>query len=158
MDVSLGVWEIGLIRVMLTVDEIADDVNQENCEFLLPHKEVGKQGMDAVILNSKGFGGNNASASVLAPHIVEQMLRKRHGTASLKKYKKRNEAVKENSAGYDAAAIEGINYTIYKFDHNVLDSESIEISTDKSSIAGITAEISLVLANSHGERVAGWLM
>ena len=148
---SLGVWAHGFIPGILTVDAIADDVHQENLEFLLQHKEVGKQGMDAVILNSKGFGGNNASASVLAPHIVEQMLRKRHGTASLKKYKKRNEAVQENSAGYDAAAIEGINSTIYKFDHNVLGSESIELSTDKISIAGITPEISLVLANSYAD-------
>lgn len=104
---------------------------------------------DAVILNSKGFGGNNASASVLAPHVVEQMLLKRHGAADLKNYRKRNLAVQENAARYDASAMDGINSTIYKFDHNVLGSESIELSRDRISIAGIAPEISLAITNSY---------
>ena len=82
---SLGVWADGFIPGILTVDEIADDVFTDNVEFLLQHKEVGAKGMDAVVINSKGFGGNNASASILAPHVVEKMLRKRHGAARIKK-------------------------------------------------------------------------
>lgn len=146
---SLGVWADGIIPGIMTVDEIADDVHHENIEFLLQHKEVGNRGMDAVILNSKGFGGNNASASVLGPHVVEQMLLKRHGRQALDKYKSLNEAVKEASAAYDSSATEGENRTIYRFDHNVLGGDSIELSEEKIAIAGITPEISLTVENSY---------
>jgi len=120
---SLGVWAEGIIPGILTVDEIADDVSHSNVDFLLQHKDVGKQSMDAVIINSKGFGGNNASASMLAPHIVEKMLTRRHGEKAISKYKSRNESVAQASLEYDTSTQEGENRTIYKFDHNVLGSD-----------------------------------
>ena len=146
---SLGVWANGFIPGILTVDELADDVFTENVEFLLQHKEVGADGMDAVIINSKGFGGNNASASILAPHIVEKMLRKRHGATRIKKYKAINAAVSQNSAAYECSANEGTNSTIYKFDHHVMGRESIELSTTEINIAGIDPAIDLNLRNRY---------
>src|SRR5690606_12915003 len=74
---SLGVWKYGIIPGILTTERIADDVHQDNLQFLLQHKEVGVTGMDAVLLNSKGFGGNNATASILAPHVAMRMLNKK---------------------------------------------------------------------------------
>lgn len=146
---SLGVWAEGIIPGILTVDEIADDVAHSSVEFLLQHRDVGKQAMDAVIINSKGFGGNNASASVLAPHIVEKMLAKRHGEKAISKYKSRNETVAQASQEYDNSTMESENRTIYKFDHNVLGSESIELSNGNVSITGLTREISLELENPY---------
>lgn len=146
---SLGVWAEGIIPGILTVDEIADDVAHQNIDFLLQHTDVGKQAMDAVIINSKGFGGNNASASVLAPHIVEKMLTKRHGEKAISKYKSLNESVAEASQEYDTASMEAENRTIYKFDHNVLGSESIELAGGSLSVTGLTREISLSLQNPY---------
>jgi acetoacetyl-[acyl-carrier protein] synthase len=146
---SLGVWAEGIIPGILTVDEIAGDVTHSSIDFLLKHADVGKQAMDAVIINSKGFGGNNASASVLAPHVVEKMLTKRHGEKAISKYKSLNETVAQNSQEYDASAMAGENRTIYKFDHNVLGSESIELGNGNLSVAGLTREISLELENPY---------
>jgi acetoacetyl-[acyl-carrier protein] synthase len=146
---SLGVWAEGIIPGILTVDKIADDVEHRNLDFLLQHKEVGKQAMDAVIINSKGFGGNNASASVLAPHIVEKMLSKRYSSKAISEYKSRNETVAEAALHYDRSTQEGENRTIYKFDHNVLGSEAIKFTTDKVNIAGLKEEISLKLENIY---------
>jgi acetoacetyl-[acyl-carrier protein] synthase len=146
---SLGVWADGFIPGILSVDEIADDVSTDNVDFLLQHKEVGAEGMDATILNSKGFGGNNASASILAPHIVEKMLEKRHGADKIKQYKTRNESIKESSAAYETAANEGKNSIIYKFDHHVMGRESIELSTESINIAGIDPAVDLKLTNSY---------
>ncbi len=146
---SLGVWSDGVIPGILTVDEIADDVHQQKLDFLLRHKEVGNRGMDAVIINSKGFGGNNASASVLGPHIVEKMLSKRHGAQALSQYKARNETVQEAAAAYDTSAIEGENRTIYRFDHNVLGGDSIQINKDHIAVAGIAPQISLEVDNRY---------
>ncbi|PCI80766.1 MAG: beta-ketoacyl synthase [SAR86 cluster bacterium] len=146
---SLGVWAEGIIPGILTVDEIADDVDHRSIEFLLQHRDVGKQAMDAVIINSKGFGGNNASASILAPHIVEKMLTKRHGQKAISKYKSLNETVVQASHEYDTSAMEAENRTIYRFDHNVLGSESIELSNGNISVTGLTQEISLSLENPY---------
>ena len=146
---SLGVWADGFIPGILSVDEIADDVSTDNVDFLLQHKEVGAEGMDATILNSKGFGGNNASASILAPHIVEKMLEKRHGADKIKQYKTRIESIKESSAAYETAANEGKNSIIYKFDHHVMGRESIELSTESINIAGIDPAVDLKLTNSY---------
>ena len=73
---SLGVWQEGIIPGIVTSDAIADDVHQSHLDFMLQHREVGTEDMDAVFINSKGFGGNNATAAVMAPHVVRNMLRK----------------------------------------------------------------------------------
>lgn len=148
---SLGVWAEGIIPGLLTVDEIADDVSHSNVDFLLQHKDVGKQSMDAVIINSKGFGGNNASASMLAPHIVEKMLTRRHGEKAISKYKSRNESVAQASLEYDTSTQEGENRTIYKFDHNVLGSESIDLADGKLAVTGLAPQISLELENPYSD-------
>lgn len=146
---SLGTWSDGFIPGILTTDSIADDVHQQNLEFLLQHKEVGERGMDAVVINSKGFGGNNASASILAPHIVEKMLVRRHGKETFNHYQHRNESVQEATKDYDRSATEANNNTIYKFDHNVLDRDSIEISNKEIKIVGHNHPVSLKLTNSY---------
>lgn len=148
---SLGVWSKGWIPGITTIDAIADDVSQQNLDFLLQHKEVGATGMDAVIINSKGFGGNNASASVLSPHATLRMLEKRHGGQSLKEYQSRNEQVAERAQQYDADACAGKNRTIYKFDHDVLGSDDIELSDSEISIRDYGKKVSLDVENHYSD-------
>ena len=109
------------------------------------------QGMDAVLLNSKGFGGNNATASILAPHIVKDMLTKKHGKASLTSWRKRNENVREDSEAYDRAAIAGKTQITYKFDHNVLDGDSLEISQRELKFTGIKLSVNLEVKNHYSD-------
>ncbi|HAJ77413.1 MAG TPA: beta-ketoacyl synthase [Gammaproteobacteria bacterium] len=149
LSASLGTWSDGIIPGILTVDEIAEDVQQQNLDFLLQHAEVGREGMDAVLINSKGFGGNNASASILAPHVVQRMLGKRHGKEKLKQYKQRNEQVQEQSADNDRAAMKGINNTIYRFDHGVLGSDAIEMTDRQIKIANYEHPVSLEIENYY---------
>lgn len=148
---SLGVWNEGVIPGILSVNEIADDVTHDKLDLLLKHKDVGANNIDAVILNSKGFGGNNATASILAPHVAEHMLQKRHGKARFTAYQHAREQVQERAQAYDQAMLEGKNRTIYKFDNNVLDSESITMSTDEIRIAGFDQAISLTLDNPYAD-------
>ena len=149
LGASLGVWSEGVIPGILTVDEIADDVTHDKLDLLLKHKEVGAKNIDAVLLNSKGFGGNNATASILAPHITEKMLLKRHGKARLVAYQRAHEAVRAKTDTYDQSMREGKNSTIYKFDHNVLGSESITMSPTEIEINGLKQRVSLQLDNPY---------
>jgi acetoacetyl-[acyl-carrier protein] synthase len=146
---SLGVWQDGWIPGIATVDSLADDVSTEGLEFLLNHKEVGTDAMDAVLINSKGFGGNNASASILSPQVTLRMLGKRHGQAAVKSYLTRNEKVAEQSRDYDAAASAGQNDTIYKFDHEVLDFADMDMRLDSIGIRNYGARVSLDVANPY---------
>lgn len=148
---SLGVWSKGWLPGITTVSEIADDVAQDNLEFLLQHKEVGADGMDAVIINSKGFGGNNASASVLAPHVTLRMLERRHGSQALKGYLARNEAVAAKATSYDQDTLAGKNHTIYKFDHNVLGADDITMSESEISIRDYGKTVSLDVENHYAD-------
>jgi len=146
---SLGVWRHGIIPGILTVDSLAEDVERSNLDILLQHKSVGETGMDAVIINSKGFGGNNASASVLAPHITKAMLEKRHGKASLKDYEARNEKVKQATNEYDAATSRGEFNTVYKFDHNVMDESALQMDSAQIKIENHSVPVDLALPNPY---------
>ena len=146
---SLGVWKYGIIPGILSTDRVADDVHTDNLEFLLQHKDVGAEGMDAVLLNSKGFGGNNATASILAPHIARRMLQKKHGADALRQYQTRNERVQQCSAAYDTAAIEGRTQAIYRFDHNVLGGVDLQINRSEMRIGAHVNAIDLQLENAY---------
>ena len=77
------------------------------------------------------------------------MLEKRYGKEVLKDYYRKNEKVKEATANYDSATSEGQNNVIYKFDNNVLGSESISMNESSISIDNIDKDISLDIKNNY---------
>ena len=149
MAATLGVFSNGVIPGILTIDSIADDVSQNNLDFLQAHRDIGIKNIDATIINSKGFGGNNASASILSPRVTEKMIEQRHGSKVLSEYKKRNEEIIEATNHYDRSTTEGENNVIYKFDHNVKGGESIKMNKNSISIDNLEKEISLQVNNNY---------
>ena len=148
---SLGVWNDGFIPGIVTSENIADDVHQSHLDFLLKHREVGKTDIDSVFINSKGFGGNNATAAILGPHVATEMLRKKHGKSAIIKHASLNESVKEKIEAYDESMISGKNSTIYNFGVGVIEGEELTISSDGISIPGQDKEISLNVENPYGD-------
>lgn len=148
---TLGVWQYGLIPGITTIDHIADDVHNSQLNILTEHLDVGTEGMDVAILNSKGFGGNNASACILAPHVTRKMLAKKHGSKALDDYAKRNEAVKQKSREYDQAARQGQAELIYKFGLDVKGEDDVSLTQQELRIAGYENPISLELENPYGD-------
>jgi len=152
---TLGVWKHGLIPGIKTIDGAAEDVHASNLHISNQDLDVGKLGMgiDVALINAKGFGGNNATASVLAPHIVEKMLAKKHGANNLKKYKKANESVSDAAEKYNQQAIRGEANPIYLFDHNVIPSEEIAMTTEKVTIPGFDTPINLPSETEYSDMV-----
>lgn len=148
---TLGVWQYGIIPGINTIDHIADDVHNSDLNILTENLDVGIEGIDVAFLNSKGFGGNNASASILAPHVTRKMLEKKHGAAALTEHAKRNVAVQEKSQQYDEAARKGQAELIYKFGLNVRDGEHVSLSKTELKIAGYENPISLELENPYSD-------
>ncbi len=147
----LGVWNEGILPGILTIEGLADDVERAHLDYLLAHRELKNTDMDAAIINSKGFGGNNASASIIAPHIVSAMLEKRHGKSAFTEHRKRNEKVAEAAAEYDDATCRGEHRTIYRFDHNVLGSEALEVSRTGMKVNGYANTISLQVPDYYAD-------
>jgi acetoacetyl-[acyl-carrier protein] synthase len=148
---TLGVWEQGIIPGIKTIDHIAGDVHNSHLSINMEHREVGQEGMDSAILNSKGFGGNNASAMVLAPHIVKKMLAKKHGEKAMTSHQKLNEQVVEKAAAYDQSALKGDTLPIYKFDHNVMDGDDLEISSSDIAVPGYKQKINLAEKSPYAQ-------
>ena len=148
---SLGTWVDGLIPGIPTITEIAEDVHQSNLRFAMEPIEVGTQGMDMAFVNSKGFGGNNATALVLAPHIVEELMRNKHGAKAMLEYGRKTEASLEAREEYDQSASQGEFRTIYKFGEDVMVGEDLELSDQSIGLPGFENAVELDGENPFSE-------
>ena len=149
LSMSLGTWAYGYIPGIATLDAVAEDVHDSNLRFEQQHIEVGTKGMDAVLLNSKGFGGNNASAALLAPHVSLSLLEKKHGKEQIHSYLDRLQEVSATAAEYDQEARTGSNSPTYLFGHNVLDGDDLTISDKEIRAPGYELPISLEVDNPY---------
>ncbi len=148
MMAALGTWHHGLIPGIFTVDKFADDIFDSNLNFSQRHIDVGKKGMEAAFLNSKGFGGNNATACVLSPSFAEQALQSLAGDKQLE-YQAKREKVLENIERYHQRLRSGDSALIYKFGENVLEGEELNISSDKIEVPGFEQALSLKVENPY---------
>ena len=151
---SLGTWDEGVIPGIPTISEIAEDVYQAHLRFALEPIEVGREGMDMVFVNSKGFGGNNATAVVLAPHITRRMLANKHGKKALRQHARKHEAVLQTREAYDQSASRGDFRTIYKFGEGVIEGEELEIGPESIGVPGYENKVGLEVANPYPDYTA----
>jgi acetoacetyl-[acyl-carrier protein] synthase len=143
----LGTWQHGIIPGIATIDSVADDVSASNLRISPEHKQYEPGQLDVAFINAKGFGGNNATAAMLAPHIALRLLENKHGAKAMKQWRHRVESTREQVAAYDAAASAGKAETIYRFDHQVRDAENIHITADSLTVDGYEQPISLDIEN-----------
>lgn len=153
---SLGVWQYGWIPGIQTIDHIADDVHQSNLNILTDHLFAGEKGQDykAVILNAKGFGGNNASGLVLSPQQTLSMLANKFGQAALDTYWLKNQDVKQVAQVADTQACRGEETIRYDFGESVMDETSVTLSQSEISLTAFGQPISLVKNNPYADYLA----
>lgn len=145
---TLGVYKHGILPGIKTISGVADDVHGDRLDISNKDQEFD-QAPDVSFLNSKGFGGNNATAAVLSPQVVEKMLEKRVGSKAFADYQKRREGVREQAAAYDQRASKGQFDTIYGFGQNMIDESEIELSRKEIKIPGFKNSISLDVENPY---------
>jgi acetoacetyl-[acyl-carrier protein] synthase len=150
LAMTLGIWQHGIMPGILTTQQLADDVSTAGLDFLLQHREVDPLAYDAAILNAKGFGGNNATASILSPAVTRRMLEKRHGKDAVKKWQQANEQVSSNSATYQLNTQQRHIEPIYHYDHDVRDGKDLEFSARELTLRGYAA-VNLDLPNPYGD-------
>lgn len=150
---SLGVWRYGWIPGITTIDHVAQDVHRSHLNISSDHLEVGAQGSDVAIINAKGFGGNNASASLLAPHTTMRMLAKKHGAKLVQAYQHRNESVRAASEQYDQQMSTAGVAPIYKFDHGVLEGGDVEFDDQRVKVRGFEQQIDLNIESPYKDMI-----
>lgn len=143
---ALGIWQRGILPGITTIDGIAADVRQEHLSFSRVHREVDPAAQQYAIINSKGFGGNNASATLLSPGLTARMLQRRYSKADWQAWQGANEAVRERQQAYDDGMIAGAINPVYRFDHGVLGDSDVEIAAERISVGGNVVELGMVSA------------
>ncbi len=145
---ALGSFADGIISGIKTVESVADDVVDERLEILLEDK---KAEMDVVFLNSKGFGGNNATAVVLSPNKVESMMESRYGIDQITEYRQKRDAVRAVAAQYDLDACNGDLNVIYNFGSGIIEDHQISITDTSVSIENFELPINLSFENPYSD-------
>lgn len=145
---ALGVFADGIIPGIKTTEKVADDVVDQRLDILLKDR---KAEMDVAFLNSKGFGGNNATATVLAPKIVEKMLAKRYGQEAYEQYRKKREEVRAQARLYDQQATNGDLNVIYNFGASMIDEQAISIDSNSLSINEFKNSVDLSFENPYAD-------
>jgi acetoacetyl-[acyl-carrier protein] synthase len=133
---ALGTFKYGIIPGIKTIDAVADDVHRKHLSISTQDRH--DQRPEVCIINSKGFGGNNASGVLLAPHVVERMLRKRHGEEAFGAYIERRENTRRAARAYDAQALQGQLDVIYNFGNDLIDDQQIEIDRQQIRVPGFS--------------------
>jgi len=151
--VSLGVFKYGLIPGIKTIDKVADDVLNDRLNISTQDIDKGAGNVDVAFLNSKGFGGNNATAAVLSPQVVETMLAKRYSADEITAYESRREQVRANAIAYDASATQGNFDTIYRFGQDLIDENDIVMSKSEIQVPGFANSIDLSMVNRFEDMV-----
>lgn len=147
---TLGVFADGIIPGIKTTHEVAEDVLDEKLDILLKDKTAT---VDVAFLNSKGFGGNNATATVLSPTVVESMLAKRYGENEFKHYESKREAVREKAKEYDRKACQGDLNVLYNFGSGIIEDHEIVVDETGIQIGAFSNKISLNFDNPFSDMV-----
>lgn len=138
---TLGTWHHGIVPGITTIDEVADDVQTAHLDLRSTHREIDLHQQRYAIINSKGFGGNNASATLLSPVATQQMLQARYSREEWKRWQQANEAVRDRQRSYDDAMIAGSIDPIYKFDHHVLHDADVTLGAQQITVGGNTVQL-----------------
>ncbi len=144
---ALGTWAHGWVPGITTIDAIADDVSDAHLRFETGHFELPAEEVDGVFVNSKGFGGNNATGLFLAPALARRMLEKKHGKRAMASYARQNAAVRERALAYDAAMTRGETEIMYAFGEGVIDPDDLGLSGSELRVPGYAQPISLDAEN-----------
>ncbi|MEM7084505.1 MAG: beta-ketoacyl synthase [Pseudomonadota bacterium] len=148
MNNTLGVMRHGVLAGIKTIDELAPDLEDDHLNIVTEDLDVSDRA-DVAFLNSKGFGGNNATGTVLSPDITAAMLEKRYGSKTMNEYRARAEQTAAQAKLYDDACLAGPMEPIYRFGDALVDESQIEITEHGVTLPTFAQPVDLDLENRY---------
>lgn len=143
----LGQWQYGIIPGITTIDHIASDVFTDHLRFPFEHVRAATDTYAAAFVNSKGFGGNNATGVFLSPDHTLHMLERRWGRGAINEWRSRNRDVQARASAYDDAACSGAANTLYQFGEGVIDGADLAFTDRDIQVPGFGKPVSLEAEN-----------
>ena len=145
---ALGTFKYNVIPGIKTITSIASDVYQERARFALNDMDTSERKMHVSFINSKGFGGNNATAVVLSPEQVESMLSVRYGDDYGDYLSRRKQAI-ANADAYASRADNAELDVIYRFGETLIDEAELSLSEQGIDIPGFVRSVEFNLQNPY---------
>ena len=146
---ALGTWAHGVIPGIATIDHIADDVYADNLRISPEHFEIDPKELDIAFVNSKGFGGNNATGVILSPTTTQRILAQRHQSNELLEAARKREPTLERALDYDERSLKKTPKPLYKFGEGVLEGDDLSISKESIRVPGYQHPVNLDLTNPY---------
>jgi 3-oxoacyl-(acyl-carrier-protein) synthase len=140
---SLGSFAHGIVPGIKTIEGVADDVYAKRLHISNVDNNRGAAGCEIAFLNSKGFGGNNATATVLSPSVVHTYLEKHYGKKQMAVFQQSQSVAVEKASSYLQSADKGELNPIYEFGTDLIDESQITITPDAISLPGYAQPITL---------------
>lgn len=146
---ALGVFAHNIMPGVVSIDKVADDVHADRLNIATEHWHCDT--MDVAFINSKGFGGNNATATLFSPAITLSMLEKRHGQKAFEHYKQKAKHVTLAQQAYQAKADNGEFDVIYRFGVGMIDENEITLTAENIDIPNYSSSIKLPSQNPFSD-------
>jgi acetoacetyl-[acyl-carrier protein] synthase len=151
MAMALGIFSDKIMPGITTIDKVADDVHSDRLNIATDHWHCGD--MDVAFINSKGFGGNNATAAVFSPEVTLTMMAKRYGDEIMKEYQQKLVLVEQAQNAYRQRANQGEFDIIYKFGEGLLDEDAMDINDEGVRFSEFKHTIALPTENPFTDMV-----
>ncbi|MBQ4850658.1 beta-ketoacyl synthase [Pseudoalteromonas sp. MMG012] len=149
LAMALGVFSHNIMPGITTINKVAEDVHATHLDIRNAHYECDP--MDIAFVNSKGFGGNNATATVFSPTLTKKLLSKRYDDSIWARYSDKVIQTNTVQAQYQQAADLGQYDLIYKFGNGMLDETALKIEADKLTLPGFSKAVKLTVSNQYGD-------
>ncbi|QPB82989.1 beta-ketoacyl synthase [Pseudoalteromonas rubra] len=149
LAMALGIFSHQIMPGVTTIDAVAEDVYDQHLDIRTHHYHCGE--MDIAFINSKGFGGNNATATILSPAVTLKMLSKRYSEAALAEHDAKLAETKQQQASYQQAADLGQYELIYRFGNGMIDDSQLQLSKETLEIPGFDKAVKLNVNNQYGD-------
>ena len=150
---ALGIWDSGFFPGIRSIDHLAEDVHKNHLDFVLKDQAIDARQLSAAFINTKGFGGNNATAVLLAPHVTQNMLLKRYGKKQFSAYMSKREQVQVTAVAYDQQASQGKFSIIYDFGQRLTTNEDVKVTGNSVNIAGYDLAIEFAEKHVYGDMI-----
>lgn len=133
---TLGSFSKGILPGIRTIDHIAEDVHRHHLDICLQHQQ--HDDLQASLINSKGFGGNNATAVALSASITESMLRQRHGAKAMTAWQQARETTLASKAHFQEHCLNETPKPVYRFNEGVMGDEHVTLTSRSVRLNGGT--------------------
>lgn len=122
----LGAWEHEIIAGIEHTPEVAEDVYHSHLNILLQNENIKKKPQLACLINSKGFGGNNATGLFFSPNFALELLEKKYTKQEFSAYRKKADIMEKSLVKKKDKLIYSSEKPIYSFQKNVLAKARVE--------------------------------